>query len=109
MGYNASINGGMLTGTVQVPSAVFEQLAARASLYPVNWTAADSAVAWLNPARLLAYVDVNFAVGPGVTIPATLDGTAVPVQPVWSCRSLQSSQCFSGYWLDLTAAGVQPD
>ncbi len=28
---------------------------------------------------------------------------------MWSCRSVQTDSCFQGYWIDLTAAGVQPD
>jgi hypothetical protein len=109
MEYDPLYTGGNLTGTVQVPAAVFAQLAARNATYPVPWTADDLAIAWLAPHRLLLYLDVNFTVGPGATIPAWLNGTPVPVLPVWSCRSLKSAQCFSGYWVDLTAAGVQPD
>jgi hypothetical protein len=109
MGYNATFAGGQLTGVVNVPAAVFAQLQARNASYAIDWTTDDDAIAWLNPSRLLLYVDVQFAVGPGATIPATLNGNDIPVLPVWSCRSLQSAMCFSGYWIDLTAAGVEPD
>jgi len=109
MEYDPAFTGGNLTGTVMVPSVVFDQLAARNASYPVPWTADDLTVAWLAPHRLLLYLDVNFTIGPGVTIPAWLNGTAIPVLPVWSCRTLKSAQCFSGYWVDLTAADVQPD
>ena len=73
--------------------AVFLQLAARAAAYPVPWSPTDLAVAWLNPSRLIAYVDVNRTIAAGVPIPATLNGTTVPVNPVWSCRSVQVRMC----------------
>jgi hypothetical protein len=65
------------------------QLAARAASYPVPWTPTDLSIAWLNPSRLIAYVDVNRTIAAGVNIPATLDGSPIAVQPVWSCRSVQ--------------------
>lgn len=107
MAYNASFTGGPLTGIINVPAAVFTQLAQRNATYPVPWTADDVPIAWLVPGRLIAYIDVQ---EPSTsTWAATLDGAPIPVQPVWSCRSLQADRCFSGFWLDLTAAGVTPD
>jgi hypothetical protein len=110
MEYDPSFTGGVLNGTVTVPASVFEQLAARNTSYPVPWDPGmDVPIAWLVPGRLIAFIDSGNALGPGLTIPATLNGEPLPVQPVWSCRSLQRVDCFSGYWLDLTAAGVQAD
>jgi len=109
MGYNASFTGGTLTGTVLVPAAVFDQLAARAASYPVPWTTDDLAIAWLNPSRLIAYVDSNGAIPSGTVIPAWFDGTPVPINPVWSCRTSREDSCFQGYWLDLSAAGARAD
>ena len=109
MAHNASFAGGPLAGTVRVPQAVFDQLAARAAAYAVQWTADDLPVAWMNPSRLLLSVDVNRAVPSSATIAATLAGAPLPVLPVWSCRTGKSDRCFQGYFADLSAAGVQPD
>jgi hypothetical protein len=109
MAHNASFAGGRLAGTVNVPQAVFDQLAARAAAYPVPWTPDDLAIAWLGPARLLLSVDVNRAVDSKAAITATLDGAAVAVQPVWSCRNVRSEMCFQGYFVDLSAAGITAD
>ena len=111
MDHDPSFAGGALTGTVSVPQAVLDQLAARAALYPVPWTAEDSAISWLNPARLIAFIDdgralprLNSTLPMDVT--ATLNGASVPVLPSWNCRGTQSAACFLGRWIDLTAAGV---
>lgn len=109
MGYNASFTGGNLTGVVNVPAAVFSQLASRNASYPVPWVPADLSVAWLNPARLLVYIDGGASLPQTSSLLAWLNGASIPVHPVWNCRSLRIAQCFDGWWLDLTAAGVQPD
>lgn len=106
MGYNASFAGGPLVGAVRVPGAVLAQLAARAAAYPVAWTPDDAPIPWLNPARLIATVDVNRALPSTAVITATLDGAAVPVVPAWSCRTVRRESCFQGFFIDLTAAGV---
>jgi len=112
MDYDATFAGGVLAGTVSVPQAVFDQLAARAALYPVPWSADDLAVSWLNPARLLAFVDDGRALprlnsSTPMDVAAALDGAAVPVLPSWNCRGTQSQACFLGRFIDLTAAGVR--
>jgi hypothetical protein len=63
----------------------------------------------MNPSRLLASIDVNRAVDSKANITATLDDVSVPVLPCWSCRSGKSEGCFQGFFVDLSAAGVQPD
>ena len=110
MAANASFAGGNLTGSVLVPQSVLDQLADRAAAYPVPWTADDEAVSWLAPHRLLLYLDLGMGnVGQGALgqFAAWLGGdtpTPVAVLPVWSCRSWQLAQCFSGFWMDLSAA-----
>jgi hypothetical protein len=106
MAYNASFAGGRLAGTVRVPGAVLAQLGARAAAYPVAWTPDDAPIPWLNPARLIATIDVNRAVPSTAAITATLDGASVPVVPAWSCRTVRREMCFQGFFVDLTAAGV---
>ena len=109
MAHTASFAGGVLRGTVRVPQAVLDQLAQRAASYPVPWTPEDLQIAWLNPSRLLASIDVNRAVGSAAVITATLGGTPVPVLPCWSCRNVKAEMCFQGFFIDLSAAGVPAD
>lgn len=115
MEYNPSFTGGQLNGTINVPAAVFAQLSARNASYPVPWTSDDLSVAWMAPGRVLLYLDVGTSVASGVTIPASITSSVtgqsspIPVLPVFSCRSLQHAQCFSGYWIDLSAAGIVAD
>jgi hypothetical protein len=111
MDYDPAFAGGVLAGTVSVPQAVLDQLAARAAAYAVPWTAEDRAIAWLVPSRLIVFLDdgralprLNSSLPMDVT--ATLDGAAVPVLPAWNCRGTQSAACFLGRYIDLTAAGV---
>ena len=109
MGYNASYTGGNnLTGTINIPQSVFDQLANRNQSYPVPWTTDDQPIAWLIPGRLIAYLDVNFAIKSTVTLQGWIGNslTPIPINPVFSCRSLRSEQCFSGFWIDLTASPV---
>ena len=104
MAYNASFAGGLLRGNVSLPAGVLAQLAARRAAYPVRWDANDSAIAWLDPARVLLYLDGGAALPQGLTVPASWDGAPILVQPVWSCRSLQKQQCFSGYFIEAPVA-----
>ena len=107
MSYNDTrgFAGGLLSGTVSVPASVLAQLAARAQLYPVPWAAEDAAVPWLAPARLLVFLDAP-TLPPTAAITATLSGAPLPVQLAYNCRSQRAPACFTGWWLDLTAAGV---
>ena len=115
MGYNASFAGGALRGTVLVPTAVFAQLAQRNTSYPVPWKEDDAAVPWLLPGRLLLFIDSPpGSLGPGQAgdggnITAAINGSAIPVLEAYNCRTTRLSSCFAGYWIDLSAAGVQPD
>ena len=40
------------------------------------------------------------------TILAAVNDVEIEVMPVWNCRSQKTPDCFAGFWLDLTAAGV---
>ncbi|HSC58066.1 MAG TPA: hypothetical protein VLC11_00780 [Gemmatimonadales bacterium] len=53
--YDSTFTGGAWHATFTVPSRVFDQLARRARLWPVPWTAEDHATPWLVPERLLLY------------------------------------------------------
>jgi len=104
LGVNASFTGGALHGVVNVPAAVFTQLAARP--YPVPWTEDDNTISWLNPSRLLLYVDAGHALTSKSVVTATLDGAPLAVLPSWSCRTTKEARCFMGFWADVS--GVAP-
>lgn len=57
----SSSSGGntLFTGAVNVPSAIFAQLSARAKAYPVPWTKQDNDASWLRPERLLLFLQLN--------------------------------------------------
>jgi PAN domain len=102
--------GGLLSGTVHVPSSVFSQLSSRNASYPVPWDANDVPIAWLLPGRILLYIDAIRGTLPSTSvINATLGGVPLPVQPVWSCRTTREEKCFQGFFMDLSTAGIIPD
>jgi hypothetical protein len=106
----AAFAGGALNGTVRVPAAALAQLAARGAAYPVPWTAADAAISWLAPQRLVLYIDAQRGVLPSTAaLSATLDGAPLPVRPSWSCRTTRQEMCFQGWWLDLSNASIAAD
>jgi hypothetical protein len=43
-------------GKFQIPRRIFEQLAARRKAWPISWTPEDERSTWLDPGRLLLYV-----------------------------------------------------
>lgn len=47
------------TGSVSVPTAVFEQLKQRQMAYPVPWNKQDADASWLEPHRLLLFLQMN--------------------------------------------------
>eukprot|EP01051_Picozoa_sp_SAG22_P006239 SAG22_NODE_402_length_11035_cov_6.315929_2_plen_473_part_00 len=52
----SDFRGGAWGGNFNVPSAVIDQLAARNASYPIPWGENESAIPWLSPGRLLAFV-----------------------------------------------------
>ena len=103
MAHNASFTGGVLTGIVNVPQAVLDQLSARKSLYDVAWNQDDLAISWLAPYRLLLHVDVMRSVPSTGTITATLNGNNIPVYKSWTCRNDKAEMCFQGFFIDLSS------
>jgi len=103
MAHNASFTGGVLTGIVNVPQAVLDQLSARKSLYDVAWNQNDLAISWLAPYRLLLHVDVMRSVPSTGTITATLNGNNIPVYKSWTCRNDKAEMCFQGFFIDLSS------
>eukprot|EP00047_Mylnosiga_fluctuans_P014153 m.35740 g.35740 ORF g.35740 m.35740 type:complete len:1056 (+) comp5354_c0_seq1:167-3334(+) len=91
--YNASLN---------VPTRVGDQIAARQQAYPLNWSAEELTVSWLAPARPM--LTLAFA-NPLNTLTLTLlvDGHPIPVTPAYNSRALAEPGCFLGFFADLSA------
>eukprot|EP00698_Gefionella_okellyi_P001369 TRINITY_DN11315_c0_g1_i1.p1 TRINITY_DN11315_c0_g1~~TRINITY_DN11315_c0_g1_i1.p1 ORF type:complete len:1142 (-),score=234.82 TRINITY_DN11315_c0_g1_i1:23-3307(-) len=107
--YDPSFTGGTVHGTVNLPLSVLQQLNTRAAAYPVPWVSSDLAISWLAPARPMLYIDVGQALPSTAVVTATLNGRTVNVLLTYGCRSAMREQCFSGFWIDLAAAGVSAD
>ena len=106
MSHNASFTGGLLSGIINVPQAVLDQLATRRELYDVMWTSDDLAISWLAPYRLLLHIDVMRSVPSTGKITATLNGNNLPVYKSWTCRNVQAEMCFQGFFIDLTSDAI---
>ena len=55
----AAAGNSSFVGSATVPLALFDQLDARKASYPVQWTAVDADASWLNPSRLLLFLQLN--------------------------------------------------
>ena len=100
--------GGSWKGKFSVSSAVFKQLAARQTAYPVPWTAAERNATWLVPSRLLAHIMIAKP-SDSWKVSATIDGVEVPVHRSYNSRGLVRPRCFLGFYLDLSAIGLTAD
>ena len=100
--------GGLFSTTFTIPAAIFEQLAARAKMYPIAWTARDRIATWLDPNRLLGSI---FIANPKDTwlgqLNLTVDGAPLQVKRSYNSRGLNHSRCFLGFYFD--ASGLMPD
>jgi hypothetical protein len=109
---------GSFSGSFAVPKWVFTQLSKRNQSYAIRWTDNDLSASWLSPGRLLLgleavavsqptpalpRVNANSALPPTTTIMARVDGHQVPTLKSWNCRGLHRSDCFNGFYFDLTS------
>jgi hypothetical protein len=94
-----------LTGTFEVPQRVLDQLSARKLQWPIPWTQDDYESTWLEPERLLLFVqaadgnDSNKIIG-------TLDGQPLEIRPAYSSSRVHAAS-FVGFYADLSK--IAPD
>jgi hypothetical protein len=103
--YRANFRGGTVTATFSVPQRVFDQLAARRKAWPIEWTDEDRRSTWLDPGRLLLFVQIA---EPDDRWEASLkiDGQAVDLRKAYaSVRANRRN--FTGFYGDLS--GIAPE
>ena len=98
----SDFGGGAWSGIFNVPQAVMTQLKQRNASYPINWGASESAVPWLVPGRLLAFVKYTPLVNDTLDITAaSVDGTPVLMRKAYN-TIVRSPGRFIGWFADLT-------
>ena len=99
----SDFGGGARWGDFTGPEAVMTQLKQRTAPYPIRWGAAESAVPWLVPGRLLAFVKYTPLVNDTLDITAaSVDGTPVLMRKAYN-TIVRSPGRFIGWFADLTA------
>ena len=92
-------------GKFRVPQRVFDQLAARRKAWPIPWTAEDARSTWLEPGRLLLYV--QFA-EPDDRWSVTLNVDGKPVELRKAYASVRANRRnFTGFYADVSS--LAPD
>ena len=92
-------------GKFRVPQRVFDQLAARRKAWPIPWTAEDARSTWLEPGRLLLYV--QFA-EPDDRWSVTLNVDGKPVELRKAYASVRANRRnFTGFYADVS--NLAPD
>ena len=113
-----SCHGGKCRGDFTVPAAIAAQLAKRNASYSISWQPFDEDASWLNPARLLLFLQMPSAQPmsshppqPGAsanyTAVLTLDGAPLPTLSSYQSR-YANPQLFNGHYWDVTAAAQTP-
>ena len=108
-----------------MPAAVFAQLKTRQTAYPIAWGAQDADASWLQPARLLLFLQLNCSTGRSGAcddkIPAALSVNGEPVHGLKAYES-RCTECtnvnhpfdprpsarFNGWYWDVSTL-FQPD
>ena len=102
--------GGIFKVNFTIPSAIKRQLEARASAYPIPWTAKDRIATWLDPTRLLGYIAIaNPQDNLLADINLTIDNVPLQVKRSYNSRGLNHSRTFLGYYFDATELTVDTE
>eukprot|EP00054_Salpingoeca_dolichothecata_P030821 m.254091 g.254091 ORF g.254091 m.254091 type:complete len:1086 (-) comp26725_c1_seq16:94-3351(-) len=92
------------SGSLKVPSAVFDQIHTRAENYPIEWESRDSDASWLAPARLLLYLPTTNA---SLSVALRLNDDLVDIQLAYETRLPRSNRFNGFYWeIKMDAASV---
>ena len=86
---SSDFRGGAWSGGFNVPSAVIDQLKARNASYPIPWSESESAIPWLSPGRLLAFVKYSPLVNDTLNVThAYVDANPVHFRKAWNTVSV---------------------
>ena len=96
---------GTVTATFNVPQRVFDQLTARRKAWPISWTDEDRRSTWLDPDRLLLFVQIA---EPDDRWEASLKIDGQPVEIKKAYASVRANRRnFTGFYADVSA--IAPD
>lgn len=96
---------GSVTGSFVVPRRVFDQLNAHKRQWPSPWTPGDYQTTWLDPSRLLLFV--QFAERrDSMNVPSRLDEKPLVLKPAYSSVRVYAAS-FVGFYADLSS--ITPD
>jgi hypothetical protein len=105
--YDPNFTGGIYSTQLTIPSAVFQQLAARAQAWPIPYTADDLKSTWLGSQRLLLFVNLANP-DPSLSVSLKIDGQPVALKPSYmTVYPLGYNNTFVGWYADLSA--LAPD
>ena len=105
--YDPDFTGGVYSAQITIPSAVFDQLAARKKAWPVPYTADDLLATWLGSYRLLLFVDVA-APSQSMSVSLKIDGQPVTLTPAYTTIYNRGvSSAFVGWYADVSS--LAPD
>lgn len=103
--YRPAFTGGTVTASFRVPQRIFDQLAARRKAWPIPWTDEDRRSTWLDPARLLLFVQLA---EPDDRWQASLKIDGQPVDLKKAYASVRANRRnFTGFYADVSA--LAPD
>jgi hypothetical protein len=103
--YRPNFTGGTVTATFSVPQRIFDQLAARRREWPIPWTEEDRRSTWLDPGRLLLFVQIA---EPDDLWEASLKIDGQPVELRKGYASVRANRRnFTGFYADVSA--LAPD
>lgn len=104
-GYRGNSPAGNVTANFTVPQRVFDQLAARRKAWPIPWTGEDRRSTWLDPGRLLLFVQIA---EPDDRWEASLKIDGQPVELKKAYASVRANRrTFTGFYADVSA--IAPD
>jgi hypothetical protein len=105
--YNSSFTGGVYSAGITIPSAVFQQLAARQSAWPIPYTADDLLATWLGSSRLLLFVNIANP-SPNMALSLQVDGQLVTLTPAYmTIYNIGANGSFVGWYADVSS--LTPD
>jgi len=99
--YDPSFAGGMFTGHFRIPQRIFDQLRARQAAWPIPWTAEDAKTPWLEPQRLLLFVQIAEP-SDQMQVALKLNGEAVELRKAYS-SVWPDARSFVGFYADVSS------
>lgn len=99
--YDPSFAGGNFKGRFRIPQRIFDQLKARQAAWPIRWTENDAKTPWLEPQRLLLFVQIA---EPSDQMPVSLklNGETFELRKAYS-SVWPDARSFVGFYADVSS------